>query len=442
MKLLVTVLGRRPAEYVNVHWRVDGKCYGPLGPPAQALAEHEQVTHALLLIPDSLLEVTSHGESSDLCRQAAEWTEEMGEIFEPFVLPSRYAPKIQGSVLDFYYAALYHIVDWFRQHVPKSERSFTILLEGSTGLNVLQLLLYRTVQDFAQTLAYTREVELKVYTADPVTRQMEDQEVALHLTESRQVIPMLPHFGLLNNANLLQPGKEVGGDPKYREKRDALNRYWHQNDLLTFLAAVYQGIPLGILTWYPKQANEAWKVLTTLYRYALMKASFHEGRVVRQVELSEWWRTYALGFLLAIELRTHFSESLERWQETEFATLQNLDKLVAKLYRYAPVLLNRFQAERSLQNIDIEKLKSLSTPVLLVQVGRSSCEAGSIRKDPAEHGPPGPDKRNFFAHMGFERNAVEAVLTADGEIGFRYSENSRNSIQKYLRESVKTSKQR
>ncbi|GAB4559022.1 MAG: hypothetical protein Kow0047_04580 [Anaerolineae bacterium] len=423
MKLLVTVLGRRPSNYAKVLWRVGNERYGPFGPPARALVEHEQVTHALLLIPDSLIEPQSES------HLAQEWVAELDGPFESLVLPSRYAPKVEGNVLDFYYAALFHFVDWFRQHSPEPEQPLTVVLEGSTGLNVLQLLLYRAVLDFAQALAYTREVELKVYTADPVNERMAGQEVALHLTESRLVIPALPRLDLQQSTGLLSPGSVVGNDDDFRAKRDELGRHWRREDLRVFLAAVYQGIPLAILTWYPTQAEAAWRVLDELYKYACRKTESHDGKRVRQVELTEWWRAYALGMLLAVELRTHFAEVLDRWDQTGLATLQDLEKLVDRLYQHAPVLRNRFQAERTIRDLDVE---GVSLPAFLGDIMRGSAgqEGKAVERS--------PDKRNFFAHMGFERNAVEVDLTpAPGrEVGFRYSQGSEKTIQEFLRSSV------
>lgn len=422
MKLLVTVLGRRPSDYARVLWKVEEKRYGPFGPPARALVEYEEVDHALLLIPDSLIE--PQGEAYPV----QEWVAELDGPFEPLVLPSRYAPKVEGNVLDFYYAALFHFVDWFHEQSLKPEEPLTIVLEGSTGLNVLQLLLYRAVVDFAQTLAYTREVNLKVYTADPVNPKMAEQVIALHLTESRPVIPTLSRLSLHQGTELLLPGKIVGPDHNFRIRRDELGRYWHKDDLRAFLAAVYQGIPLGILSWYPAQPKEVWRVLAELYTYASQKTEFHDGKLVRLIELTEWWRAYVLGMLLAVELQTHFAELLDRWRRTGLVTLQDLGKLVDRLYRHAPVLRNRFQAERAIRDLNVN---GMSLPALLDDIirGSASRERGSdqIRLN----------QRNFFAHMGFERNAVEVGLIPDsGEIGFRYSENSKKTIQRFLRTSV------
>ncbi|RMD61119.1 hypothetical protein D6833_08690 [Candidatus Parcubacteria bacterium] len=424
MKLLVTVLGRRPSQYVKVLWRVgDVRYHQPCGPPARALVQHERVTHALLVIPDSLIEPQAE---SDL---AQEWAIELDGYFEPLVLPSRYAPRVEGNVLDFYYAALFHFADWFRKHTPAPEQPLTVVLEGSTGLNVLQLLLYRAVLDFTQALAYTREVELKVYTADPVNEQMAGRDVALYLTESRPVIPALPRLDLQQGTGLLLPSEIVGRDYDFRAKRDELGRHWHWDDLRAFLAAVYQGIPLGILTWYPTQAEAAWKVLDELYKYACRKTESHDGKRVRQVELTEWWRAYALGMLLATELQTHFGEVLDKWKQRGLATLQDLGKLVDRLYRHTPVLRNRFRAERAIRGIDVE---SVSLPAFLADIMRGS--AGQAGKAVERR----PDKRNFFAHMGFERNAVEVDLipTPDSQIGFRYSQGSEKTIQKLLRNSI------
>ena len=422
MKLLVTVLGRRPSDYVRVLWQVGEKRYGPFGPPAQALVEYEQVDHALLLIPDSLIE--PQGESHPV----QEWVAELDGPFEPLVLPSRYAPKVEGNVLDFYYAALFHFVDWFRGQSLKPEEPLTIVLEGSTGLNVLQLLLYRAVVDFAQTLAYTREVNLKVYTADPVNPRIVEQVVALHLTESRPVIPALSRLGLHQGIELLLPGKIVGSDYNFRIKRDELGRYWHKDDLRAFLAAVYHGIPLGILTWYPAQDKEAWRVLAELYTYAIQKTEFNDGKLVRLIELTEWWRAYALGMLLAVELQTHFAELLDRWKRTGLATLQDLEKLVDRLYRHAPVLHNRFQAESTIREINT---KGASLPALLDDVMQNPASRERVADQ------RGLDRRNFFAHMGFERNAVEVdLIPGTGKIGFRYSENSKKTIQRFLRTGV------
>ena len=169
-------------------------------------------------------------------------------------------------------------------------------------------------------------------------------------------------------------------------------------------------------------------MLGELYTYASRKTEFQDGKRVRQVELTEWWRAYALGMLLAVELRIHFAEPLNKWKETGLVTLEDLEKLVGRLYRHAPVLLNRFQAERTIRGLNVE---GVSLPALLSDIMQDSAsrERQGGRRD--------PDKRNFFAHMGFERNAVEVDSIPNcNEVGFRYSKGSKKIIQGYLCHSI------
>lgn len=419
MKVLVTVLGRPPSKYIQVHWQVGQKIYNLFGPPARALVEHEQIDQALLLIPDSLVQHE---------READEWAANLGFPFQPLVLPSRYTPTVEGNVLDFYYTALFRFVDWFRSYHLESERPLTLILEASTGLNVLQLLLYRAVLDFAQALAYTREVELKVYTADPVTPQMAGRVVALHLTESRPVPPALPRLGLKPDPKLLSPERVAAQDKEFREKKKQLGAYWPWDEVRAFLGAVYQGIPLGILTWCPTQekASEAWQVLHGLYSYAYQKTESQDGKHKRLLAWTEWWRAYSLGMLLHLELYQHFHPVLQRWERCQLATLQDLEQVVARLYRDIPVLLNRFKSEQSLR-IEVE---DRTLPALLSELQQSQ---SPVRKDSER---PGPDMRNFFAHMGFERHTVEVDKLPDGQSGFRYHERHRKTIARILSKSI------
>ncbi|WP_041439554.1 TM1812 family CRISPR-associated protein [Thermovibrio ammonificans] len=58
-------------------------------------------------------------------------------------------------------------------------------------------------------------------------------------------------------------------------------------------------------------------------------------------------------------------------------------------------------------------------------------ESDDKRKDRAH-----PDKRNFFAHAGFERNVVELKRSSTGEILLRYRPDRKKTVKKFVREEM------
>lgn len=422
MKILVGILGRDPGSYYEVTWRIqDSTIRAKM--PLEALAEHLQVDHVIVFVPDSL----GKGETYADVRQSAEGLVRTYQpSWHPVVLPSRYSSVVLGDPGDFYQAAMLELSRWLAEHLPppvpdvKKDPPVELFLETSTGLNVFQVFAYRAIQILAGALAFVRDVDVRVYNADPV--QKESQEVEIFLTEEhRKFRSTLPRFHVPSTPRLAGTYRDhphPGQDPEYQKIRDELKRLWSGDEVAAFLNAVYHGIPLGIIHEFHPEPEKILQTLQTLFQYIIAQIRRNEAGVwIRPVSLGPDVVPYALGALLSRELQArwpYFTASLK----DSGATYDQLRTLMEHVYRHHPVILNRFLAERSIQP---ERISCLQFPSLLARCmeGSGNCD-GKI------------DMRNFFAHAGFERCAVEVLKDPEGHIRFRYAEQHLETIRKWL----------
>ncbi|NPA06348.1 MAG: hypothetical protein GXO54_02970, partial [Chloroflexi bacterium] len=257
-----------------------------------------------------------------------------------------------------------------------------------------------------------------VYNADPVNCNTQHAEI--FLTEAYQPLrASLDRVQMGATPRLAEPyanASHPGNDTAYRALRDALNQTWSARDVAAFLNAVHYGIPLGIVHWFHENPKQVFQGLEKIYQYVLGHAHREAGRFVRPVRLGPDVAPYALAALLSWQLQ-------QRWDfftaalKCAGATYAQMRDFMDQMYRDHPVILNRFQAERTIQP---ENVHCPHYPALLAKCGSTQTQCkGTI------------DRRNFFAHAGFERCAVE-VDQANGEPCFRFAATARNTVQRYL----------
>ncbi len=427
MKVLISVLGKPFTKYQEVSWHLAGQSAKPFRTrmPAQLLAHLFQVDHTLVLIPDSL----STGGSTylELQEQPEEllpdeaWEGFNGELHR-FVLPSRYSAKVLGDVRDFYQAGMFFLARWFSEHLSEPNAPLELYLETSTGLNILQLLTYRMVREIAGALAFFRQVSLEVYNADPVGQSTTQGEI--FPTEIyRPLRAALNRFSINTTPRLLEPYDRIslhpGQNPEYRGLRDEMARHWSSREVVAFLNSIYYGIPLGLIRWFCEKPAQIFEILGQLYNLFLKQARLlktENPRFLRPVRLGPDFTPYALGALLSNQIQScwpFFDTDLKR----HGATYQQMRSIMGHIYRDHPVIRNRFEAEPTIQQ---ERLNCSVFPALLSHCLGYNDVCESI------------NKRNFFAHAGFERCAVK-VDRRNGEIYFRFAEEKENTIQNFLR---------
>ncbi len=276
------------------------------------------------------------------------------------------------------------------------------------------------MKTLAGVLAFLRNVEIQVFNADPVRK--ESQEAEIFLTEEhRKFRAILPRWHVPSTPRLAAPYRNhdhPGQDPAYQKTRNRLKDLWPGGEAAAFLNAVHHGIPLGIVHWFHPEPEEIFSMLEEVFSYAIARLRRADTALwVRSVGLGPDIEPYALGALLSQELTARwafFSETLKH----HGAAYDQLCSLMKQMYRHHPVILNRFLAERSIQP---DQIRCQQFPSLLANcMGGGNCPEGRL------------DMRNFFAHAGFERCAVEVLRDEEGHFRFRYTEGARETIRRWL----------
>ncbi len=427
MKVLISVPGSTQG-YQEIEYRVfngdEELSRVSARMPAQALADVLQVDHVILLVPDSLGKGrTYEAIMGDAIQLSLEPFQESQVRVQPFVLPSRYSTHVKGDIRDFYQAAILSLARWFENHLGQKDDTLEIMVEASTGLNILQVFVYRAVREIAGVLAFLRNVTLRVYNSDPVGKNTTRADIFL-TEEHAPLHAMLTRVHVESDPRLAKsfgdhphPGTDMG----YRDIRDRISSLWSGHEVAAFINSVYHGIPLGIVQWVHMHPKTIFKGLEDLWHYIIehMYQDDTTGVWYRPVRLGPDVAPYALGALLSGQLKQQWS-FFRGDAKQKGATYQEMKTFMERMYRHHPVILNRFLADRSIQP---EEISCFEYPSLLDRClgNKGTCAETSI------------DYRNFFAHAGFERCAVEVFRDPEGKVRFRYAEGAKETIMKWLR---------
>ena len=318
--------------------------------------------------------------------------------FKPiiWILPGvgQFRGKIfEGEMTDFYYLLLKKLANLFLKFLKeRKEKEFEVYLDITHGINYMPLLTYKALRDILAILAMTSKVFLKVYNSDPFTR--EAPLLKVNVVEEVNVKPSPPRE-ISENTKILIPSKYLSSEEKksigktvYKEL--AINI----DDVKAFIGAISNGLPLAVFTFCPDNLEKSIEKAKELFYKFVSVDSKNMLKIMRKVTLCE-------GFSLLVKAQL-IKELLGVINKKEVA-FDELKKLNESIFKFD----ERFK-ERIGKDLKDIKEKEADIPkewIVLSKVFGKPC------------GPV--DSRNFIAHSGFERNAVE--VKKEGEtIMLRY----------------------
>ncbi|MCD6364007.1 MAG: TIGR01897 family CRISPR-associated protein, partial [Synergistetes bacterium] len=268
-----------------------------------------------------------------------------------------------------------------------------ICLDLTHGINYQTILTYRAVKEMAGLLSvFVKEVNFKAYNADPFSRGV-TEEISLNLIEETKPEPR-PFNERIKQGRVLEPTEEMGEEERRKlfEKDLSYFRGIGKREISAFIGALYNGLPLALFTFYPDREKLREVILRTFEIYeSYITVSNAENRlkVTKRVSFGKDFKVCVFSFLIAELLgrksvldsakREVAIEELENLVETIFSFDNRLSLMIDKELRALRDIVNKpYSWDWQLYNKVIEK----------DQLGE-------------------PDKRNFLAHAGFERNIVE-----------------------------------
>ncbi|MEM2865446.1 MAG: CRISPR-associated CARF protein Csx1 [Candidatus Bathyarchaeia archaeon] len=321
-----------------------------------------------------------------------------------------------GSMLDYYYYVSEKIIEFILGNW-ETDGELEVHLDLTHGINYMTVLTYRALKEVLEVAALFTRVKFTVYNADPYVKDISD-ELSINVVEEGSISPR-PFRSALRDRKLLKVrGPDEGVRERLSRELGSLKGI-HCGEISAFIGSIYNGLPLALYTFYPDKEEFEENIRFILEKY---REYIHVGRhnaieVTRGLEFTESFRVYIFSFLMAKLLE---KTGVISGRKTE-VSLDEVGDLNNKFFNYDARLNIRIDNDLHNLNKDLECKAAREWEVYNSILGRSMGE---------------PDRRNFLAHSGFERNLVEVRKDVHRGILLRYREDKVGTIEKICKDGL------
>jgi len=310
--------------------------------------------------------------------------------------------EFKGEMADFYSYVLLEL----SRRLPLEEEDFTLCLDLTHGINYMPTLTYRAVKELLGVMAVKgrgvkpeeRKVRFKAYNAEPFVK--EGEELQIHVVEDSLVAPNPCKEAISNNKKFLDPLNLAPQECKKlsEEKLGLIRGALNVDELNAFLGAVANGLPLALYSFHPeveKLEEFIDRIIKVYEGYISVCSEENVFKVERHTSFTKDFNALVKAYATAKAV------NLPRKSEVSLEDLHEVRKKFFSKLEVFKILISRELKE-------VEERVKESKPEEL-QGWRSLNEL----LQPSKLGEPGVenfDYRNFLAHSGLERNAVEVRL--------------------------------
>jgi len=414
MKLLIAPWGN-PFEWREVKYSYSGKTKKSKDPLA-LIKEIEKSDKIVIVVLDTLADTLLKGftgtylhdsfsnysyikteirqKVSDFCQK------ELGFVPDEVIISYGFGEfiktKFLGNAKDFYYDVFKEFSFLFAELEVSHE--IEVVFDATHGINWITILTYRVLREILEILSYFYSVNLKVLNSDPFVREGADL-LNINIIEETKILPKIsvykddrrpiePYNGLEEDKEKKKVGKEIndffkeifGNNRKYSEYRD---------EILLFLGSFYFALPVALLSYIPDPKDLRTKIKKISDKFEKNIQIYDSGekvQILRKLEFRESFANFSKAYLISSVLgKCGFRKSYE-------IPLSKIKDLKDKVFGKLAIESNRIDVEIG----EVSKLKdNLSEEY---QIYAKIKLGGSLDQI---------DKRNFFAHAGFEYNSIE-----------------------------------
>lgn len=413
MKILISTWGN-PEGWDEVTYNYKNK-YKKSKDPLPLIKEKEEINKIIIISVDTLADEkigNSQINSYDSLRSKAEeiikgfCKNNLGCVPDKIIISYGVGEfnriKFIGNAMDFYYEIFkelsFSFKEWFSDILSHGfKENIEVFLDISHGINFLPVLTYRALREILQILAYTFEIKLIVLNSDTYLRSVKPSELNINIIEESKILPKLITY--LYSKRNLEPFRpddfdEQLNDNEKRELSSDINRF--PDELYYFLSAFMYYLPVFVINYLPDfedlkriidDLSEGFKKYITISRNQNNK-----WIVKRKFRFTINYENLIKSFLVSWLL------SINGFTKKKDIDLEEIKSLKDKIWQ-----ADRFPIEANRIDVEIEKIKNTS-PSEEYQI-----YAELLREKVQKN----VDKRNFFAHSGFEHNAVKLRKSGD-----------------------------
>jgi len=447
MKVFIAPWGA-PKEWKEITYQYDGdtrksKSDLPL------IKEKENPDKIFIIVSDTLIDLDSIFNSiskdssySDLKQKVKDYItndfckEKLGILPDDVIVSYGFGEfknvKFSGNAMDFYYKVLKELSVMFSQLLEGvgNEEKIEVIFDATHGINYTTLLSYRALKDILEILAYGFDVRMKVLNADPYVSGLEEKGIFnINVIENTKISPRIlvykdskrpiePFRGILDRSSKQTSEKETRN--YFEELGQEIDKHLNfifsngyaesRRKVMVFLGSLLFALPVFLIR-YMQSSNELSDKIGRISQKFEEKISVSANgkfEIKREIQFSESFANFVKAFLV--------SSILEKlgFEGQEELPLKVIEELKKKIFD------RKFQVESNRIDVEIGKIEDLpKNGHLLYENYRAYYSI--VNKDYKPD--PEPNKRNFFAHAGFEENVIS--LCKRDDIYIRIMEDNR-----------------
>jgi len=327
--------------------------------------------------------------------------------------------KFIGNAVDFYYNTFKELAFYFTSLLQQINKKIEVIFDATHGINWTTILTYRALREILEILAYVYDVKLKVLNSDPyIGREAKIDRLNINIIEESKILPKIsvyrsdkrpvePCF-LLENKRKEEIGRNI--------ESFISGISFNADEILIFLGSFYFALPVFILSYMinPSELkDDKIEEISKKFEENIDLNNLSKLEISRNWEFRENFANLVKAYLVSSIL-----EKLGFGKLTDIP-LSKIEELKNKVFGKLSVESNRIDKEID----DVKNLQNLSNQYQVYNVIKS----GSIRNQ--------IDKRNFFAHAGFEYNTIE-LKKENEEIYVRIYDNYRRQAEAYITDDL------
>lgn len=280
----------------------------------------------------------------------------------------------------------------------QKKKEIHVFLNITRGINFLVTLTYRALKEVIQILAYRYEVQFTVLNSDPLIQKAKPSELKINTIEDAKILPRLTAFRY-KNQRILVPSKSVSDDLKSKMGRQLDQKVFLEEKINYFLSSFMHCLPVFVIYYLP--------FLDELRNLILHLREYFEDhidiRTASQVNTESEQQKNKKIIQRQLSFNVNFENLIKAylvsWLLHSDGFVKAIDVNLGQIYDLKQEYWSKnFPVESNRIDTEINDLKSMKSKLI-----QNYQPYGIILNTTSNR----VDKRNFFAHAGFEYNSIE-----------------------------------
>jgi CRISPR-associated protein Csx1 len=355
--------------------------------------------------------------------------------------------KFTGNAMDFYYNLFKELAFYFTDLISKLDNNkidIEVIFDATHGLNYNIILTYKALIDVLEILAYCYDIKLKVLNSDPLIGS-NTNILNINIIQETKVLPKLnvfrsdkrpiePYFNL-NNDEKKEFGlllKQLFNDNFSKDYKQKIYKDYKEKIYL-FLGSFSYALPTLVFTYLIDfcDLKKSIQLISAKFEENIKINFLNKIEIKRTLEYRENFANFIKAFIVSFILNKF------NFKQLQDIPLSKIKDLSGTFFENFPIKKNRIDKEiKDIEEIfnHIEndyKVYGVIKNKLRNQNVNFNLKVNSDKNDNSNN----VDKRNFFAHSGFEYNSIELKKLGD-EIYIKVRDDKINEINRLILNSL------